>query len=176
MKIILLLLHCSKRNPNFRDITRNVEENEILHEIIRVVHICVPCYISCYITENRLPSGLCIISSLAQCFGRQVQEMFLGSTPCCVQTEPDCAPNVQKSCSGQKNNQITFRPKKFFTVYTAPYWASIACYWITLSKLFRYFLFLFYVYQEHPLLKELLSTSFKETMSRYFPLQFLLLT
>ena len=102
MKIILLLLHCSKRNPNFRDITRNVEENEILHEIIRVVHICVPCYISCYITENRLPSGLCIISSLAQCFGRQVQEMFLGSTPCCVQTEPDCAPNVQKSCSGQK--------------------------------------------------------------------------
>ena len=39
---------------NFRDITRNVEENEILYEILRVVsHF--PCYISWYISENRLP-------------------------------------------------------------------------------------------------------------------------
>ena len=39
---------------NFRDITRNVEENEILYEILRVVsHF--PCYISWYISEDRLP-------------------------------------------------------------------------------------------------------------------------
>ena len=38
-------------NPNFRDITRNVEENEIPHEIFRVVSR-VPRYISCYIAES----------------------------------------------------------------------------------------------------------------------------
>ena len=30
-------LHCPKSNPNFRNITWNVEENMILHEIFRVV-------------------------------------------------------------------------------------------------------------------------------------------
>ena len=29
-------VHCPKSNPNFRDITRTVEENEILHEIFHV--------------------------------------------------------------------------------------------------------------------------------------------
>ena len=46
--------HGPKRNPNFRDITRNVEENEILHKIFRVVSR-FPHYISFHITENRLP-------------------------------------------------------------------------------------------------------------------------
>ena len=30
-----VIVHCLKSYPNFRDITRNVEENEILHEIFR---------------------------------------------------------------------------------------------------------------------------------------------
>ena len=34
---IYMKFHYPKSNPNFRDITRNVEENEILHEIFRVV-------------------------------------------------------------------------------------------------------------------------------------------
>ena len=29
--------HCPKSNPNFRDITNKVEENEILQEIFRVI-------------------------------------------------------------------------------------------------------------------------------------------
>ena len=53
------LLHCPKSNPNFRDIAWNVEENQILHEIFRVVSR-FPRYISCYIAENRLPLGQCI--------------------------------------------------------------------------------------------------------------------
>ena len=53
---IYIKLHSSKSNPNFRDITRNVEENEILHEIFRVVSR-FPRYISCYISNNRLPLG-----------------------------------------------------------------------------------------------------------------------
>ena len=32
-----VIVHCLKSYPNFRDITRNVEENEILHEIFRIV-------------------------------------------------------------------------------------------------------------------------------------------
>ena len=53
-------IHCPKSNPNFRDITWNVEENEILHEIFRVVSR-FPCYISCSIAENRLPLGQCTV-------------------------------------------------------------------------------------------------------------------
>ena len=48
-------LHSQKSNPQFRDITQNVEE----HEIFRVVSR-FPRYISCYIAENRLPLGQCI--------------------------------------------------------------------------------------------------------------------
>ena len=47
-----------KSNQNFRDTTRNVQENEILHEIFRKVSR-FPHYISCYISENRLPLGQC---------------------------------------------------------------------------------------------------------------------
>ena len=51
-------LHCPKSNPNFRDITWNEEENEMLHEIFSVVHVShFPRYISCYIAENRLSLG-----------------------------------------------------------------------------------------------------------------------
>ena len=42
----------SKKKSNFRDITRNVEKNEIFRAVYRF-----PCYISCYIPENRLSSG-----------------------------------------------------------------------------------------------------------------------
>ena len=56
----MALFHGPKSNPNFRDITENVQENEIplytVHEIFRVVSR-VPRYISCYIAENRLPLG-----------------------------------------------------------------------------------------------------------------------
>ena len=52
------LLHCPKSNPNFRDITWNVVENMILHELFRLVSR-FPRYISCYIAENRFPLGQC---------------------------------------------------------------------------------------------------------------------
>ena len=46
-------LYCTKSNTNFRDITRNVEENEILrvNEIFRVASR-FPRFISRYIAEN----------------------------------------------------------------------------------------------------------------------------
>ena len=46
--------HCPKSSPNFRDISWNVVENMILHEIFRVVSR-FPRYISCYIAEYRFP-------------------------------------------------------------------------------------------------------------------------
>ena len=53
------LLHCPKSNPNFRDITWNVVENMILHELFRLVSR-FPRYISCYIAESQwLPLGQC---------------------------------------------------------------------------------------------------------------------
>ena len=55
---VMVVVHCPKSKTNFRDITRNVEENEILHEIFRVVSR-FPRNISCYILENRLPLGQC---------------------------------------------------------------------------------------------------------------------
>ena len=50
---------CPKIYKNFRDITRNVEENFIQHKIVRVISR-FPCYILVYISENRLPSRQCI--------------------------------------------------------------------------------------------------------------------
>ena len=47
----ILILHCPKSNPNFRDITWNVEENEILHEIFRIVSRFHR-YISCDFAEG----------------------------------------------------------------------------------------------------------------------------
>ena len=35
--LMLCCIHCPKIIYNFRDITRNVEENEILYEIFRIV-------------------------------------------------------------------------------------------------------------------------------------------
>ena len=35
------IVHCPKSNPNIRDTTRNVEENEKLHEIFSVVQYFV---------------------------------------------------------------------------------------------------------------------------------------
>ena len=49
--------YCPKSNSNFLDMTRNIEESEILYEIFRVISRFPP-YISCYISENRLPLGL----------------------------------------------------------------------------------------------------------------------
>ena len=54
--------HCQ----NFRDTPRNVEENEILHEIFRKVSR-FPHYISCYISENRLPLGQCTACCTVYC-------------------------------------------------------------------------------------------------------------
>ena len=49
-------VHCTKSKQNFRDITWKVVENMIIHEIFRVFSR-FPCYISCYIAENRFPLG-----------------------------------------------------------------------------------------------------------------------
>ena len=51
---------------NVLDITRNIEENEILHEIFRVVSR-FPCCISCYISENRLILGQCTTQTIVYC-------------------------------------------------------------------------------------------------------------
>ena len=48
--IFLSGITLSKSNPNFQDITQNVKENEMLHEIF-------PRYILCYTAENRFPLG-----------------------------------------------------------------------------------------------------------------------
>ena len=45
---IYVSAHWPKSNQNFRDITRNVEENKILHEIFRIVYR-FPFFILCYI-------------------------------------------------------------------------------------------------------------------------------
>ena len=60
------VLHCQKNIPHFRDITGNVVENMILHEIFRVVSR-FPRYISFYIAENRFRLGQCIVQSWALC-------------------------------------------------------------------------------------------------------------
>ena len=55
--------HCQKNIPNFRDIIWNVVEkveNMILHGIFCVVSR-FPCYISCYIAENRFRLGQCTL-------------------------------------------------------------------------------------------------------------------
>ena len=51
-------IHCPNSYQNFRDITWNIEENEILHEIFHVVSR-FPRYILCYISENGLHLGQC---------------------------------------------------------------------------------------------------------------------
>ena len=56
------VLHCYKSDTNFRVITWNVEENEMLHEIVRVVSR-IPPNISCYIAENLLSLGQCTAHS-----------------------------------------------------------------------------------------------------------------
>ena len=47
-------IHCPKSSPNFRIKTQNVEENNILHEIFRMVS-----HFPRYISETRLPLGQC---------------------------------------------------------------------------------------------------------------------
>ena len=70
------VLHCPKSNLNFREITWNVEENMILHELFRVVSR-FPRYISRYITENRFPLGQCAcISNVFSCATAVVQNTF----------------------------------------------------------------------------------------------------
>ena len=48
-----------KSNQDFQDITQNEEENEILHEIFRVVFRCPTTFRATvlFISENRLPLG-----------------------------------------------------------------------------------------------------------------------
>ena len=59
---VLAILHqydtLLEKHPNFRDITWNVEENLILHEIFRVISR-FPRYISCYIAESQFSLGRC---------------------------------------------------------------------------------------------------------------------
>ena len=49
-----MCMHCPKSNPNFHDITWNLAENMIPHELFRVVSR-FPRYISCSIAENWFP-------------------------------------------------------------------------------------------------------------------------
>ena len=51
-------LYTVKKNPNFQDITPNVEENEIQYEKFCFTS-CFFRYILCYISENQLPQGQC---------------------------------------------------------------------------------------------------------------------
>ena len=51
---LYVTVHCPKSNTNFRDITRKIVENMIVHEIFRVLSR-FPRYISCYIAEIRKP-------------------------------------------------------------------------------------------------------------------------
>ena len=55
---LLSRIHCFKSNLNFSDITWNVEENQILHEIFHVLSR-FPRYISCFIAESQLHLGQC---------------------------------------------------------------------------------------------------------------------
>ena len=57
-------IRCPKSNPYFRDITWNVLENIILHDIFRVVSR-FPRFISCYIAEIQFPLGLLYILYLS---------------------------------------------------------------------------------------------------------------
>ena len=57
---LYVLLHCPKCNQHFRDITQNADENEILHEIFRVVSRFFRS-ISCYFSKSRLPFGQCMV-------------------------------------------------------------------------------------------------------------------
>ena len=45
-------LHCPTRNQNFRDITRNVEENEILHEIFPFSISFIPLHFLLYLGKS----------------------------------------------------------------------------------------------------------------------------
>ena len=53
--------HCPKSNPNFHDITWNVEENNISSSTTWNIpcSISFPRYISCHIAKNLLPLGQC---------------------------------------------------------------------------------------------------------------------
>ena len=70
-----------KSNPNFRDITWNVEENMILHELFHVVSR-FPRYISCYITESRLPVGQCTFTVSFEFFFVYASSFVLGLAIC----------------------------------------------------------------------------------------------
>ena len=72
------VLRCPKSNPNFRDKSWNVEENEILHEIFRVASRFRR-YFSCHIAENRIPL-------------RQYISIFLQTLIC--SSLINCKPNV----------------------------------------------------------------------------------
>ena len=70
-----------KSNPNFRDITWNVEENMILHELFHVVSR-FPIYISCYIAESRLPLGQCTFTVSVEFFFVYASSFVLGLAIC----------------------------------------------------------------------------------------------
>ena len=63
-------VHCPKSNPNFRDITWNVVENMILHEIFRIVSRFSH-YISCFSVENLFTLGQCTVSERGNPKGRK---------------------------------------------------------------------------------------------------------
>ena len=81
-----VLLHCPKSNPKFRDITRNVDDNEILRVLSNF-----PRFISCSISENRLPLGLC-----SQARQPSTQFFFRGTyNPFLATIRPDYSSIVQ---------------------------------------------------------------------------------
>ena len=71
-------------NSNVRDITFNLVEVLILHEILRVISR-FPRYISRYIAENRFPLGQCILlsrDSLEACSKQSIFTQTMHSLHC----------------------------------------------------------------------------------------------
>ena len=78
------MLPCPESNSNVRDITFNLVEVLILHEIFRVVSR-FPSYISRYIAENQFPLGQCILlsrDSLEACSKQSIFTQTMHSLHC----------------------------------------------------------------------------------------------
>ena len=91
-------------NQIIREITGNVQENEILHEIFRLVPR-FPRYISCYISENRLPLGQC--SAMDRMQSGYFVPLYIPTSSdlaqgCLVMLVAACSWPSSSSCSGSR--------------------------------------------------------------------------
>ena len=99
-----------KSNPNFRDITWNVEENIILHEIFRVVSR-FPCYISCFITESRFAYLPCRVDKAFKKFFKRDLEcsiFFMYVTACMPDSCSDNSSTYTVLCTLYSTNKCAY--------------------------------------------------------------------